>query len=104
MLFRADRDPKSERRYEIQIHDVWGATYPTGSLYHFERSRYPRVRPEEWFLFQLAVKDDWCLVRIDGETVMEHKWLQNLEPGHILLQAHRNGFWIEYQQMLVRPL
>jgi hypothetical protein len=90
-------------RYEIQLHDVEEAHYPTGSLYYFQRSRYPRIDPEQWFLFQLLVKDRWCLVRINGEDVMEYDRLENLAEGPIELQAHQAGRWIEYRRIRVRP-
>jgi hypothetical protein len=91
-------------RYEIQLHDVEEAHFPTGSLYYHERARYPKIEPEGWFLFQLFVRDRWCLVRINGETVMEYQKLQNLEPGFIELQAHQNGRWMEYKQIRIRRL
>jgi len=92
------------KHYEIQVHDVEGAVYPTGSLYHYKRSIYPRIEPEKWFLFQLVVKDRFCLVRINGENVMEYHELDNLEPGPIMLQAHRPGWWIEYKQIRIKRI
>jgi len=91
-------------RYEIQLHDVEEAHFPTGSLYFFARSKYPRIESEQWFLFQLFVKDRWCMVRINGENVMEYSKLENLDPGFIELQAHQNGRWMEYKQIRVRRL
>jgi hypothetical protein len=91
-------------RYEIQLHDVEEAHYPTGSLYFFKRSTYPRIEPEKWCLFQLLVKDRWCLVRINGDDVMEYEKLENLQPGPIELQAHQAGRWIEYKRIRVRML
>jgi len=63
-------------------------------------------RPEFWwfFLFQLIVRDRRCLVRINGETVLDHDKLENLEPGSIELQAHQAGRWIEYKDIRVRRL
>ena len=34
------------RRYEVQLHDVEGAHYATGSLYSVKRATYPRIEPE----------------------------------------------------------
>ena len=69
------------RHYEIQLHDVEGAHYPTGSLYSVKRGLYPRIEPGQWWLFQLRVKDATCLVRINGETVLEYDRLDNLDEG-----------------------
>lgn len=101
LLFRG---APGARRYEVQVHDVEEAHYPTGSLYGFERSRYPRIRTEEWFLFQIWVKDRWCLVRVNGENVMEYDRLENLTAGPIELQAHQAGRWIEYKHVRARRL
>jgi hypothetical protein len=92
------------RSYEIQLHDVEGAHYATGSLYSFKRASYPRIEPEKWFLLQLVVQDRRCLVRINGDTVLEHEGLENLEPGRIELQAHHPGRWIEYKDIKVRRI
>ena len=101
VLFRCQ---EGRKHYEIQVHDVEEAHYPTGSLYFHERARYPRLEPEQWFLFQLFVKDRWCLVRINGENVMEFDRLEILDPGPIELQAHQSGRWIEYKHVVVRRL
>jgi hypothetical protein len=90
--------------YEIQLHDVEGAHYATGSLYSIKRAAYPRIEPERWFLFQLVVQGSRCLVRINGDTVLEYDGLQNLEPGRIELQAHDAGRWIEYKEIKIRRL
>jgi hypothetical protein len=90
--------------YEIQLHDVEGAHYATGSLYSFKRAIYPRIDPEQWFPFQLVVQGSTCLVRINGENVLQYGELQTLEPGRIELQAHAPGRWIEYKQIKIRPL
>ena len=90
--------------YEIQLHDVEGAHYATGSLYSIKRAIYPRIEPEKWFLFQLVVQGSRCLVRINGENVLEYDGLQNLAAGRIELQAHDAGRWIEYKQIKIRRL
>ncbi len=102
IIFRSDA--KVDRHYEIQVHDVEDAVYPTGSLYHFQRARYPRIEPEKWYLLQLVAKGKDCLVRINGETVMEHHALQDTAPGYLMLQAHNAGRWIEYKHVRIRKL
>ncbi|MEO8076607.1 MAG: DUF1080 domain-containing protein [Acidobacteriota bacterium] len=92
------------RRYEIQLHDVEGAHYPTGSLYTFKRALYPRIEPEQWWLFQLRVKDAACLVRVNGDTVLEYEGLELPAAGPIALQAHDAGRWTEYKHIQVRRI
>ena len=105
VLFRTSgQGLASSRHYEIQLHNVEGAHYPTGSLYYFKRAIYPRIEDEQWYLYQMWVKDRHVAVRINGETVMEYNELQNLEPGPIELQAHTDGAFSEYKHLWVRPL
>jgi hypothetical protein len=95
----------SESRYEIQVHDVEGAVYPTGSLYGLERANpYPRIQPEEWFLFQLFVKGKHCVVRINGETVVNCQKLDRTEAGTVMVQAHQKGKWIEYKSIRIKSI
>jgi hypothetical protein len=105
VLFRSTgRGLKSERHYEIQLHDVEGAHYPSGSLYHFKRSIYPRIEPEKWFLLQLMAKGPNCLVRINGENVLEYDRMDNVEAGPIELQAHDRGKWTQFKQIRIRRI
>jgi hypothetical protein len=90
--------------YEIQIHNVAEAHYPTGSLYHFMRSVYPRIQDEEWFPMQIRMQDRNCIVRVNGDTVVEYDQLGNLDEGWIELQAHRPGSWLEFKQIRVKQL
>lgn len=104
IVFRAASE-KTDEHYEIQLHDVEGAVYPTGSLYHYSRCKpYPRIAPEEWYPFYLRVKDRHCVVRINGDTVVDYDKLQRLDAGKIMLQAHQMGKWIEYKRVRVKEL
>ncbi len=102
--FRTDGQGSAGRHYEIQIHNVEEAHYPTGSLYHFARAAYPQIEDEKWYLLQLVVTGRNCLVRINGETVLDYRELPDLEDGHIELQAHQPGVWLEYKHIRIRRL
>lgn len=104
VLFRTAGEGSRSRHYEIQLHDVEGAHFPTGSLYHYKRAAYPRIEAEKWWPMQLLVKDRYCMVRINGDTVLEYDKLENLEEGPIELQAHAPGRWTEYKRILVKRL
>ena len=104
VLFHTAGEGLKGRHYEIQLHDVEGAHYPTGSLYYFKRAIYPRIEHEKWFLLQLVVKGKYCLVRINGENVLEYDQLTNLEEGNIELQAHQAGRWIEYKHIRIKRI
>lgn len=104
VLFHTSGEGLRNRHYEIQIHNVENAHYPTGSLYGFKRSIYPKIADEQWYLLQLVVKDRYCMVRINGETVMEYDKLENLEAGPIELQAHQQGSWADYKHIRIKRL
>jgi hypothetical protein len=104
ILFRSGGQGLHGRHYEIQLHDVEGAHYPTGSLYYFKRAVYPRIEAERWYLLQLIVQGRNCLVRINGENVMEYDRLEDLDEGHIELQAHQTGRWTEFKQVRIKRL
>jgi Domain of Unknown Function (DUF1080) len=105
VLFRsAGKGLADPRHYEIQLHDVAEAHFPTGSLYHAKRSRYPPIEDERWFLFQMGAQGPNCWVRINGETVLEYQELKDLAPGHIELQAHQPGKWLEFKRVRIREI
>ena len=89
------------RYYEIQLHNVEEAHFPTGSLYHHKRSVYPRIEDEKWFPMQIRLQGPRCMVRVNGDTVMEYDRLENTQEGHIELQAHRPGSWLEFKEIRV---
>jgi hypothetical protein len=105
ILFRSEgRGLAGAKYYEIQLHNVEGAHFPTGSLYHYKRAIYPRIEDEQWWLYQMWVQGRWVLVRIDGQNVMEHFGLETDDEGHIELQAHQEGTWMELKHLRVKPL
>lgn len=104
IIFRMAGPAASDPHYEIQLHDVEGAVYPTGSLYGYQRAIYPKISPEEWYLFQLIVQGTNCLVRINGENVVNYERLERSGQSPIMLQAHQNNRWIEYKQIRIRRL
>ena len=95
---------RATRHYEIQLHNVEGAHFPSGSLYHFKRAVYPRIADERWWLLQLVASGSSLTVRINGENVLEYDQLENVEDGHVELQAHANGTWAEFKELKIRTL
>lgn len=104
VYFRTAGDDSQGDHYEIQLHDVEGANYATGSLYGIERAKYPRIEPEQWYLFQMVAQGTHCLVRINGETVVDCMKLTREVPGYLMLQAHQKGRWIEYRSIRLTKL
>jgi hypothetical protein len=104
VMFRRVGAGDTRKNYEIQIHDIEEAHYPTGSLYHYCRSIYPRLEPEKWFFMQVVVKDRFCLVRVNGDTVTEYDKLDRVEEGRIEMQAHTAGHWLEYKHIRIKRI
>ena len=101
ILFRSGSPGRS---YEIQLHDVEGAHYPTGSLYSIKRAAYPRIEAETWYPVQVIVKDRGVVVRVNGDTVLEYDRLDRVEEGIFQLQAHDLGKWTEFKEIRLRRI
>jgi hypothetical protein len=104
VLFRSEGKGLKGKRYEIQLHNVEEAHFPTGSLYYYKRSVYPKIEDDEWYLFQLFVRGPNVVVRINGEDVMEYDKLEDLGEGHVELQAHRRGYYTEFKDVRIKRL
>ncbi len=104
VFFRTDGKGLAARYYEIQIFNVPDAHMITGSLYGLQRGPYPHVLDEEWFPFQLVVKGDHCVTRVNGDTVTDYTGLENFDAGHIELQSHRDNRWVEFKQVQLKRL
>jgi hypothetical protein len=105
ILFRSSGQGLASRQhYEVQLHDVEGAHYPTGSLYSFKRSVYPKIEAETWFPMKIVAKGKNLLVRVNGDTVLEYDDLKNLDEGHIELQAHAAAMWTQFKQIRITKL
>ncbi len=104
VLFRTAGKGLSARHYEIQLHDVEESHYPTGSLYYFKRSIYPRIEAEKWWLMQVWAQGRNLLVRINGENVLEYDRLEDTGEGSVELQAHQAGSWTEYKHIQIQRL
>jgi hypothetical protein len=53
---------------------------------------------------QIRLEGPRCLVRINGDTVLEYDGLENVDEGAIEIQAHRPGSWLEHKHIRVKRL
>jgi hypothetical protein len=53
---------------------------------------------------QIRMKGSHCLVRVNGDTVLKYDQLENLDEGHIEIQAHRPGSWLEFKEIRARQI
>jgi hypothetical protein len=52
----------------------------------------------------VVVKDRFCLVRLNGDTVTEYDKLDRVEEGRIEMQAHTPGHWLEYKHIRIKRI
>jgi hypothetical protein len=73
--FGAEADPKrtpARIGHEIQISNGYSDSYPTGSIYLFQKARTGVQIENDWNRFEIAVRDSSIRVRLNGQLVAEH--------------------------------
>jgi hypothetical protein len=96
-------EPFGDRGHEIQVLDVPDAIMPTGSIYGIERGNDLLITPGEWQLLQLFVRGREAVVYLNGVRSCSTDRLGHVRPGHICLQAHRGGTWIDHKEIHLVP-
>ncbi len=93
-----------DRGNEIQIENTPDSNYPTGSLYNIIRAKQPPFEDHEWFLMQMFLDGPKLVVRVNGETAVSTDEFPTVRSGHISLQMHSHGQYIDFKEMEVREL
>lgn len=101
--------------FEAQVNCTHGDWKKTGSLYDVVDIRDPHHKDNEWFLYEIIVKDDHVTLKIDGNVVNE--WTQPAgyqprpnHPGRFLhhgtfaLQGHDPKSETHFKSIEVKPL
>ncbi|HQH73744.1 MAG TPA: DUF1080 domain-containing protein, partial [bacterium] len=104
IFFRWKELKTGDRGNEIQIENTPDSDYPTGSLYNIVRSTQPDYRDGEWFPMQIRVQGSRVVVRVNGETTVNYDALTTIRPGHIALQMHMSGAWIDFKDIQIKRL
>ena len=104
IFFRWKELKSGDRGNEIQIENTPDSNYPTGSLYNIVRSTQPDYRDGEWFPMQIRVQGSRVVVRVNGETTVNYEGLATVRPGHIALQMHMKGAWIDFKDLKIKRL
>lgn len=102
VLFRWANE--ENRGHEIQIFTNPDANHQTGSLYGIARASHLPARDGEWFPLQIIVKGSRCIVRINGETIVDCDKLEKDRAGHIALQIHKDNSTIWFRDVKVKKL
>jgi len=100
LYFRATRKPGFADGYEAQIDSTHGDPIRTGSLYGMCHVYKRLVEPNEWFTYEIEVRDDvWrgkpltrIKVSVDGDELYEYlDFAQTFKEGHVAFQQHDPG-------------
>jgi hypothetical protein len=93
-----------DRGFEVQIEDIPDGNDPTGSIYGRVRARELPFTPGSWFLLQVFLEEQRCVVRVDGVVVAETERIGPLREGRIALQMHHGAGWIRWKELRIRRL
>lgn len=100
LYFRTTRNPSFSDGYEAQIDSTHSDPIRTGSLYGMCHVYKRLVEPDEWFNYEIEVRDDvWrgrpvtrIKVTIDGDELYEYlDFAQTFKEGHFAFQQHDPG-------------
>jgi hypothetical protein len=100
LYFRTTRKPGFTDGYEAQIDSTHADPIRTGSLYGMCHVYKRLVKPDEWFTYEIAVRDDvWrrkpvtrIKVTVNGDELYEYlDFAQTFKEGYIAFQQHDPG-------------
>jgi hypothetical protein len=100
LYFRTTRKPGFANGYEAQIDSTHTDPIRTGSLYGMCHVYKPLVKPDEWFTYEIAVKDDvWrgrpvtrIKVSVNDDELYEFlDFEQQFKEGYFAFQQHDPG-------------
>ncbi|MGI9471768.1 MAG: 3-keto-disaccharide hydrolase [Rubripirellula sp.] len=113
VYFRTTRKPSFSDGYEAQVDSTHTDPIRTGSLYGFCHVYQQHVKPEEWFTYEIEVRDDvWrkrdvtrIKITVDGNELYEHlDFDQTFAEGHFAFQQHDPGSKVSIRKVEVLPM
>ena len=113
LYFRTTRKPSFSDGYEAQIDSTHTDPIRTGSLYGLCHVYEQLVAPDQWFTYEVEVKEDvWrgreitrIKVTVDGKELYEYLDFAKTYPaGHFAFQQHDPGSKVHIRKVEVMPL
>lgn len=113
LYFRTTRRPGFTDGYEAQIDSTHTDPIRTGSLYGMCHVYKQLVKPDEWFTYELEVRDDvWrgremtrIKITINGDELYEFlDFDKTFKEGHFAFQQHDPGSKVLIRKVEVMPL
>jgi hypothetical protein len=102
-----------DKGFECQVNATHSDWKKTGSLYDIKDIRDPHHKDNEWFVYDIIVKDQHVELKINGQTVNEWTQPANFKPaaghaerviahGTFALQGHDPGSEVHYRSVKVK--
>lgn len=113
LYFRTKEKPGFTDGYEAQIDSTHKDPIRTGSLYGFNHVYKQLVKPDEWFTYELEVRDDvWrgremtrIKITVNGDELYEYlDFAKTYKQGHFAFQQHDPGSKVCIRKVEVLPL
>lgn len=91
--------------YEIQINNKYPDPTPTGSVYTFTKAPKEAMQEDQWNIFDIEVRRETILVRLNGVVVSETK-CDPKRPirGPVGLQLHDQFSIVHFRSLRIREL
>lgn len=104
-----------DKGFECQINCTHTDWKKTGSLYDINDIPDPHHVDNKWFLYEIIVKGNHVVLKIDGQTVNDWTQPEGFKPprnhperfidhGTIALQGHDPGSECHFKSILIKPL
>ncbi len=113
LYFRTTRKPGFSDGYEAQIDSTHTDPIRTGSLYGMCHVYKKLVEPDEWFTYDLTVRDDvWrgrpmtrIKITVNGDELYEYMdFEKTFKEGHFAFQQHDPGSKVSIRKVEVMEL
>ncbi len=100
-----------DKGYEAQVNNTQGDPKKTGGLYAVQDNFKAPVKDDEWFDYEIIVRDKHIVVKINGDTISDYtepddlnRPNRQLSNGTFALQAHDPNSKVYYKDLFVKPL
>ena len=97
--------------YEAQVNNTQSDPKKTGGLYNVKDNFEAPVKDNEWFDYEIIVKDKNIVVKINGKTITDYTEPDDLDrperqlsSGTFALQAHDPVSKVLYKDLMVKKL
>ena len=97
--------------YEAQVNNTQSDPKKTGGLYNVKDNFEAPVKDNEWFDYEIIVKDKHIVVKINGKTITDYTEPDDLDrperqlsSGTFALQAHDPVSKVFYKDLMVKKL